>query len=427
LSAFRTGFSPFRFKPGAQRKLTPGEAHYIGTPCPHCAGALVLSSTKYSEYVRCPLWASLFVLPHAVLKLSSPAPLSYDAATTAALRIDVPSSAPTTGTLTLPWEPLKVTKLYDVAVKVGEIPKYKEKIKAAMQAVAVPPEPGFPYRVFRVLADAVTAAHQQAKLGSGFSLRRELMTARLWACLKREALSDLEALRVAFAVIASERATDDERPFYEELWRAKTATDLYPLPSFGVGRNKEEVWHPMAGLAALIVELGLPLWLVGEAGAGKTYLTRQIAKLLDQPYIRLQGSRDRTIDEVIGAWGYDAKVGSVFRYGVLADACRDGALVHVDEVSALPHEVTFEMHALLEGEPLAVLKNRGERLPRHPRFRIVANDNTVGEGEKAEYVGTNSTNLAFRDRWAFLRIPAMPEDIRHKLVVAAAVGGGTDA
>lgn len=463
--AYPKGFSPHRYHPGGEvRTLLAVEADCVGLACPHCGNALVRSSTGYSEYVHCPISPNLFVDPFAVDLLwrfsrsgISPKMTSTLDDVRKELKEDSPPT-PREGSLSLmdvatsldlPWKKLHSSRalLYPTPKTPGELSaeiaalavateggslSMTDAVLAILNKDAAPtmakntkvpdskPEAGFPYSRFRKLADAVQAAQGQGKVGSGYSLRREIMTARLWGSLQEETGSEA-ALQLAFALVGSERATEDERPFYEELWQAQMGTRLYPLPSLKAPKGKKgETWHPQAGLALAVVKSGIPLWLSGEAGAGKTYLTRQIANLCELPYVRLQGSRDRTVDDVIGAWGYDPAVGSVFRPGVVVETARTGGVLHIDEVSALPHEVTFELHAVLEGEPITVLKNSGEKVALNERFRMVANDNSVGEGEQASYVGLHSTNLAFRDRWAFLRVKPMPAKFREKLIMEAA-------
>lgn len=428
--AFPKGFSPHRHHPGTgARPLTTAEGLQVGQPCPHCGKALVKNESVYSEYVQCPDNSSLFLDPTPGVDLfwrfkRPTGPRSTAAGAPAWKKV---ASAPTAGApkpTRLGIPPLTIhpaggsfITLLEEAEKMRELAEYEKQLKEK-KADQPKNSKGFPYARFRKLVDAVQAACTQGKIGSGFSLRRELMAARLWASFRTQTTQE-NALHLAFALVASERATDDERPFYQELWRAQMGGDLYPLPQLEAPKDGA-TWHPQAGLALATINSGVPLWLAGEAGAGKTYLTRQIAKLCGLDYVRLQGSRDRTVDDVIGAWGYDPAIGSVFRAGVVVETARNGGLLHIDEVSALPHEVTFELHAVLEGEPLTVLKNSGERVELSKTFRMVANDNSVGEGEQAAYVGLHSTNLAFRDRWAFMRVEPMPAKLREKLILEAA-------
>jgi hypothetical protein len=438
------GFSPHRYHPGAKRVLVLPEEELVGTPCPHCSKPLVKLTTPFSEFVACPGDTRLYFDPFAednFWRFKRAAGLKgtwkkVDRVAPAVTFVDedgtvIGKSIPLAhgdGETILSRSTKRAAAIAAeeaAKAKMAEAfrtsaPKRVEEAQAAKAAVIVEPKDKFPYARFRKLADAVQAAHLQDKLGSGYSLRRELMTARLWAALAPQT-DDERALHLAFALVGSERCTDDERPLYEELWRAQMGAKLYPLPSLKALPTEDgEVWHPQAALAYAAIQAGVPLWLSGVAGAGKTHLTRQIAKLCGLPYVRLQGSRDRTVDDVIGAWGYDAKVGSVFRPGVVVETARTGGLLHIDEVAALPHEVTFELHAVLEGEPLTVLKNSGEVVKLNENFRMVANDNSVGEGEQVSYVGLHATNLAFRDRWAFLRVEPIPEDLRKKLILREA-------
>ena len=275
----------------------------------------------------------------------------------------------------------------------------------------------YPLEDMLKLADGIESARKTGKIGVGFSPRRQDMAGKMWMVFRAFGLEPAEAFRLTFGMLASERATDDERPFYEELWLSKMGSKLYPLPTLPTPPAKKgELWHPQAGAVIALIRAGIPVWLAGDAGAGKTFMTTQIAALLGRPIHRLQGSRDRTLEEVVGAWGFSPEKGSYFRYGAVPIAMKEGAILHIDEISALPSEVTFEMHAVAEGSALTLLRNDNEVITKTKGFALVANDNTVGEGERSDMIGTQPVNAAFRDRWAFLRIDALSKTIRKQMV-----------
>lgn len=278
----------------------------------------------------------------------------------------------------------------------------------------------FPLEDVLKLADGIESARKTGRIGVGFSARRQAMAGKLWTVFRGCGLSSPEAFRLTFGVLASERASEDERPFYEELWRSKFATDLYPLPELPAPpASGDELWHPQAGTVLALIRAGIPVWLAGDAGAGKTFLTQQLADLLGRPYHRVQGSRDRTLEEVVGAWGYSPDEGTVFRYGAVPLAMEAGAVLHIDEISAMPSEVTFELHAVLEGQPLTLTRKGNEQVTPASGFVFVANDNTIGDGERSDMVGTQPVNAAFRDRWAFLRIEGMSKSLRKRMILQA--------
>jgi len=276
----------------------------------------------------------------------------------------------------------------------------------------------FPLKELVFLGDGIEAAHAEGKIGVGYSVRRQVMTRKLWMTFVKEGLSPEDSFRLAFAMVASERATEDQRDFYAKLWHAKMGTKLYPLPVLPHPKDGQ-FWHPQAGVVIAVMRQGIPIWLHGGAGAGKTVLTNMASKYLGRPYHRTQGSKDRTLEEIVGGWGYNPERGTEFRYGAIALAMQAGAVLHIDEVSALPSEVTFEMHAVCEGQPLTLLRKSNETVEAKKGFALVANDNTVGEGENSSMVGTMPVNAAFRDRWCFLHIEPMAQALREKIIMAA--------
>jgi cobaltochelatase CobS len=143
-----------------------------------------------------------------------------------------------------------------------------------------------------------------------------------------------------------------------------------------------------------------------------------IAKRLNRKFYRIQGTGDMTVDDLLGGWS--AKDGSTYKeMGPLPLAMGfDGepGLLIVDEATAIPSEVLFELHAVLEGAPLVIKKFRGMTIEPKPGFGVMINDNTIGQAEANEYVGTNMMNEAFRDRFLFLDYDYMPKDRELKAV-----------
>lgn len=319
-----------------------------------------------------------------------------------------------------------------VAPSASSVP-YSTQLKEAMKSQRVrpsnrtassssPPVKGvevssFDTTIAFTLADGVDRSHQEGKLESGFSLRRRVMWAKAFKVLVEAGLGANDAFRLGFALCASERATPEERKFYEELWRVRMNASLYPLPTVPTPSDGQ-FWHPTAGLAGVLIEAGMPLWMHGDAGNGKTVIAEMVAASLSRPFIRFQGTRERTVDDMVGGWTYLPEKGTVFNYGVVPEGMRQGAVLALDEGSALPSEVTFEFHAALEGKPLVLLKHGGEKIFPAPGFAPVVCDNTVGLGERSEYVGTNPTNAAFRDRWLYLQVGAIPAEMQRRIVEA---------
>lgn len=417
-------FNPWLYRSGPQRRLSSAEMSRIGRPCPTlCGGTLKSAQTRFSEYVHCPTCDRVITPNEAMggawLKHSFPTAKSL-------------STGPVGDRekrLTALGEALKGEKVVEGPV-VSAATETKKRVAAAgeeyaKKASSLSPKERFEstlYQRIAKLASKIQDSYRQGSLSAGFGLRREVMFARLWHAAVKRGLEDQVAAYYAYRLVAQERAPEEERGLYEEAWAAEFGRQR-ELPDIKLPddytKPRDVVLHQQAGQAIVALEAGVPLWLTSEAGEGKTVLTKQLAGLLGLNYVRLQGTLDRTVDDIIGGWGYVHGKGTVWRDGVISACARTPTLLHIDEVTSLAHEVQFEMHALLEGEPVMQAKNGGVTIDLHPQFRVVANDNSVGQGEAVAYVGTRSTNLAFRDRWAFLRIDPLMSAARKRIVLGA--------
>ena len=76
-----------------------------------------------------------------------------------------------------------------------------------------------------------------------------------------------------------------------------------------------------------------------------------------------------------------------------------GAILLIDELSALNPAHAFSLFAALEGESVFIKKTNEIVTPREG-FNIIATDNTKGKGSTTgQYVGVNVQNNAFLDRF----------------------------
>lgn len=155
----------------------------------------------------------------------------------------------------------------------------------------------------------------------------------------------------------------------------------------------------------------------GPSGGGKTSGARQICALLNWPFYRLPMSGDMGVAEIVGNTEVVVDVNGVavtaFVDGILLRAMLNGGLLLIDEITATPPHILLELQEVLERsiDPHGdwrrgvahcryYCKQTSEIIEAHPRFRIVATDNTAGIGDTTgAYAGTNALNEAFRSRF----------------------------
>jgi cobaltochelatase CobS len=145
----------------------------------------------------------------------------------------------------------------------------------------------------------------------------------------------------------------------------------------------------------------IPCLLWGPHGSGKSTMIEQVCARLNRPTMRMQHSVDTERADVVGQWVLEGDK-TVFHYGPLARAMRDGLVYIADEYDfALPN-VLAAYQAVMEGEPL-IIPNAPAHMAivkPHPDFRFFATGNTNGSGDETGlYQGTQLQNAANYSRF----------------------------
>jgi len=149
--------------------------------------------------------------------------------------------------------------------------------------------------------------------------------------------------------------------------------------------------------------------LVGPTGTGKTTVAKYLAKITNQPFVRIPLSKI-TVDDLLGH--YDIQGGrTVWVDGLLTKAARRGWVALLDEVNAAKPDVLFALHTLTDDDRAIYLLPKSEIVWAHSQFKLIAAMNT-GEA----YTGTSTMNAAFLDRFTMIPVNYLELKDERKIV-----------
>jgi MoxR-like ATPase len=150
-----------------------------------------------------------------------------------------------------------------------------------------------------------------------------------------------------------------------------------------------------------LVACGQEVMLVGPAGSGKSFTSRQIAKALNLNFYAT--SMSAGVDEsILQGWLLPVGEGGKFEYvySVFATAFKFGGVMLIDELDAAdPNMLLIINDAVANGEFIVPMKHEDPVIKRHPDFRLIVAANTFGHGSDRKYVGRNQLDEATLSRF----------------------------
>lgn len=121
-------------------------------------------------------------------------------------------------------------------------------------------------------------------------------------------------------------------------------------------------------------------YLIGPSGCGKTFLVRQIADLLGIEFIDIG-----YINEEYDILGFQTASGG-YSYPAFYRAYKYGGIVFCDEFDNSNSRAAVKLNSFMsDGKNASFCFPNGERVMRHPNFRIIAAGNTAGSGADRNY------------------------------------------
>lgn len=140
------------------------------------------------------------------------------------------------------------------------------------------------------------------------------------------------------------------------------------------------------------------LMLVGPTGSGKTYMSGQLAQAFGLPYFALSCSGGMSEAWIVGR----VVITGAYVSTPFVDLWRNGGVILIDEVAAMPADVAILLNAALDNGKL-LIPCTGEVIERSDRCYIVAADNCWGRTFSSEYTARQPLDYATVNRFACCR------------------------
>ena len=159
----------------------------------------------------------------------------------------------------------------------------------------------------------------------------------------------------------------------------------------------DEVLHEKFDTILKFVKQNEPVFLVGEAGTGKNYICKQVAKALGLDFYF-----SNAVTQEYKLTGFTDAMGN-YQESQFYKAFKNGGLFMLDEMDASIPEVLVILNAAIANRYFDFPAPIGY-VEAHPDFRVVAAGNTMGFGASYTYVGRNQLDGASLDRFAMVDI-----------------------
>ena len=159
----------------------------------------------------------------------------------------------------------------------------------------------------------------------------------------------------------------------------------------------DEVLHEKFDTILKFVKQNEPVFLVGEAGTGKNYICKQVAKALGLDFYF-----SNAVTQEYKLTGFTDAMGN-YQESQFYKAFKNGGLFMLDEMDASIPEVLVILNAAIANRYFDFPAPIGY-VEAHPDFRVVAAGNTLGQGASYTYVGRNQLDGASLDRFAMVDI-----------------------
>lgn len=177
------------------------------------------------------------------------------------------------------------------------------------------------------------------------------------------------------------------------------------LPAFGMNIEMAEADSKIPNIYAIIDDVlaGNNVYLIGDAGTGKTYSAEVVGNLLSRKVVTINCSQYTAPTEIIGGQTIEG-----YKEGKLIKAWRDGDILILDEMPKLdPNTAGLFNDALAKSSKTRKMTKISSANPddpqfeRNPNFACIATGNIYPNSpDTRRYVGNNQQDLSLLDRFS---------------------------
>jgi dynein-related subfamily AAA family protein len=181
---------------------------------------------------------------------------------------------------------------------------------------------------------------------------------------------------------------------WTELWKPTNHnaidTDRYPSPL----KNS----HRVFGYVCTLAEARIPIYLVGPAGCGKSFMARDLADALDLEYGEVPLTAGATPSWLAGAQTMNGYVSRPF-----VELYEKGGVFCFEEIDAADPNMLLLVNNALANESF-FNPVTGKEIAKHKNFIPCATANTWGIGANRMYTGRDRLDAATLDRFRVGRV-----------------------
>lgn len=168
--------------------------------------------------------------------------------------------------------------------------------------------------------------------------------------------------------------------------------------SVDYGRYAIEGTPKLLGFVVRLMLAGIPVYLYGPTGSGKSVLASKVAEYLNVPYGEIALSLGVSRTDLFGNWNAQGFVNRPF-----TEMYKDSGVFCFEEIDAADPNILLAVNNAVANNTLFNSSN-GEEIRRNEKFFPIATANTLGNGATANFGGREGLDGSTLDRFKYGRV-----------------------